>query len=50
MRKTELGALERAVALQGTDWTAVSSSVGSKTRLQCLAKVVKEVAAGHAGA
>ena len=45
--KTELGALKRAVVLYGRGWTAVSSSVGSKTGAQCQAKVAKEVAAGR---
>jgi hypothetical protein len=45
--KVELGALKRAVALHGRDWAAVASSVGSKTRQQCMDKVVTEVAAGR---
>jgi predicted SprT family Zn-dependent metalloprotease len=45
--KVELGALKRAVALHGRDWAAVSSSVGSKTRKQCLDKVKEEVRAGR---
>jgi hypothetical protein len=45
--KVELGALKRAVALHGRDWAAVSSSVGSKTIVQCRGKVDAEVAAGR---
>ena len=45
--KVELGALKRAVNLHGRSWVAVASSVGSKTRTQCLNKFLHEVAAGR---
>jgi hypothetical protein len=45
--QVELEALQQAVALHGRDWVAVASSVGSKTRQQCLDKVRVEVAAGR---
>jgi hypothetical protein len=45
--QVELDALKRAVALHGRDWAAVANSVGSKTKLQCVHKVAKEVAAGR---
>jgi hypothetical protein len=45
--KVELDALQRALARHGRNWTAVASSVGSKTKRQCWNKVDAEVAAGR---
>ncbi len=45
--KLEMGALKRAVALHGRDWAAVASSIGSKSRKQCVRKFLHEVAAGR---
>jgi hypothetical protein len=45
--QAELVQLKAAVDRHGRDWVAVSRDVGSKTKQQCLNKVILEVAAGR---